>query len=89
MICCSKTAGAQNTGDEMCIRDSARAILGAPTAALQLEAAQQVISDQLSVRQTEALVKNLQKEKKEKPKLAPDLSPVSYTHLLRRLIGQV
>ena len=52
----------------------ARAILGAPTAALQLEAAQQVISDQLSVRQTEALVKNLQKEKKEKPKLAPDLS---------------
>lgn len=53
----------------------ARAILGAPTAALQKEAAARVVKDQLSVRQTEALVKSLQKEKKEQPKAqGPDLS---------------
>ncbi|MCI8303241.1 MAG: ParB/RepB/Spo0J family partition protein [Lawsonibacter sp.] len=46
----------------------ARAILGAPTAALQRETAKRVVTDQLSVRQTEALIKALQKEKKEKPK---------------------
>lgn len=53
----------------------ARAILGAPTAALQKEAATRVVKEGLSVRQTEALVKSLQKEKKEKPKAqGPDLS---------------
>lgn len=53
----------------------ARAILGAPTAALQKEAAARVVKEGLSVRQTEALVKSLQKEKKEKPKAqGPDLS---------------
>lgn len=53
----------------------ARAILGAPTAALQKEAAARVVKEQLSVRQTEALVKSLQKEKKEKPSpQGPDLS---------------
>lgn len=53
----------------------ARAILGAPTAALQKEAAARVVKEGLSVRQTEALVKALQKEKKEKPKpQGPDLS---------------
>lgn len=53
----------------------ARAILGAPTAALQKEAAARVVKERLSVRQTEALVKSLQKEKKEKPKAqGPDLS---------------
>ncbi len=53
----------------------ARAILAAPTAALQKEAAARVVKEQLSVRQTEALVKALQKEKKEKPKSqGPDLS---------------
>ena len=50
----------------------ARAILGAPTAALQRQAAKRVIQGQLSVRQTEALVKALQKEKKEKPQTAGD-----------------
>ena len=45
----------------------ARAILGAPTASLQKEAARRVIAQQLSVRQTEALVKALQREKKETP----------------------
>ena len=53
----------------------ARAILGAPSPALQKEAAARVVKEQLSVRQTEALIKTLQKEKKEKPKeAAPDLS---------------
>lgn len=53
----------------------ARAILGAPTAALQKEAAKKVVEGQLSVRQTEALIKALQAEKKEKPKpRQPDLS---------------
>jgi len=53
----------------------ARAILGAPTAALQRQAAKKVVDSQLSVRQTEALVKALQKEKPDKPKAeGPDLS---------------
>ena len=53
----------------------ARAILGAPTAALQKEAAARVVKEQLSVRQTEALIKSLQKEKKERPQTqGPDLS---------------
>lgn len=46
----------------------ARAILGAPTAALQKETAKRVVEGQLSVRQTEALIKTLQKEKNEKAK---------------------
>ena len=37
----------------------ARAILAAPTADLQRQAAQQVVEHQLSVRQTEALIKAL------------------------------
>ena len=53
----------------------ARAILGAPTAALQQEAARQVVEGQLSVRQTEALIKTLHKEKTAKPKeQLPNLS---------------
>ncbi len=53
----------------------ARAILGASGAALQREAARRVIAGQLSVRQTEALIKALQKGKKDKPKPAgEDLS---------------
>ena len=53
----------------------ARTILGAPTLALQREAAKKVVEGQLSVRQTEALIKALQKEKKDAPKPAgPDLS---------------
>ena len=39
----------------------ARALLGAPTAELQRQAAKKVIADGLSVRQTEALVKALQR----------------------------
>ncbi len=46
----------------------ARAILAAPSPALQRKAAKKVVEGQLSVRQTEALVKALQAEKRDKPK---------------------
>lgn len=53
----------------------ARAILALPSPALQRQAAKKVIEGQLSVRQTEALVKALQKQKEDKPKTdGPDLS---------------
>lgn len=53
----------------------ARAILALPSPALQRQAAKKVIEGQLSVRQTEALVKALQKQKADKPKPdGPDLS---------------
>ena len=53
----------------------ARALLGAPTADLQREAAKQVVEHQLSVRQTEALIKALQKKRVERPKAqSPDLA---------------
>lgn len=44
----------------------ARAILGAPTQAMQRQAAKQVVAHGLSVRQTESLVKALQKQPAEK-----------------------
>ena len=52
----------------------ARALLPLPTPKLQLEAAKKVVSEGLSVRQTESLVKALQKEKKEKPKLTDEIA---------------
>ena len=52
----------------------ARAILGAPTAELQREAAKQVVSRGLSVRQTEQLVKLLQKQPE--PWLTETMTPV-------------
>lgn len=52
----------------------ARAILAAPTPELQIQAAQETATHNLSVRQTEALVKTLQKTAKE-PKIKDDLSP--------------
>ena len=54
----------------------ARAILAAPTADLQCQAAQQVVEHQLSVRQTEALIKALQKGEKspKEPDGRPDLA---------------
>ena len=51
----------------------ARAILAAPSASLQRQAAKKVIEGQLSVRQTEALVKALQKERQDKSKEQPQL----------------
>ena len=53
----------------------ARALLALPSPALQRQAAKKVVEGQLSVRQTEALVRALQKEKKEKARPdGPDLS---------------
>ncbi|MCI8869653.1 MAG: ParB/RepB/Spo0J family partition protein [Lawsonibacter sp.] len=46
----------------------ARALLALPSPQLQVQAAKQVVSQQLSVRQTEALVKALQREKKARPR---------------------
>ena len=46
----------------------ARAILDAPSPALQLEISKQIVDRGLSVRQTEALVKALQKKQKDPPK---------------------
>ena len=67
----------------------ARAILGAPTAALQRQAAKKVIESQLSVRQTEALVKALQKEKKEKDKPAADDIALYLGELEKDLTGRL
>ena len=50
----------------------ARAVLGAPSPALQVECAKKVVENQLSVRQTEALVKVMAKEPVEKPTPADD-----------------
>ena len=67
----------------------ARAILGAPSQKLQQEAAKKVAAEQLSVRQTEALIKALQKEKKDKPKPeGPDLS-LYLGELEKNLSGQL
>lgn len=53
----------------------ARAILGAPAQELQKEAAKKTVEAQLSVRQTEALVKAMQRPKKEQTSpQGPDLS---------------
>ena len=50
----------------------ARAVLGAPSPALQVECAKKVVENQLSVRQTEALVKAVNKPpKEEKPPVDP------------------
>lgn len=49
----------------------ARAILGLPTEQ-QVEAARHVVAKALTVRQTEALVRNMQEDKPSKEKVAPD-----------------
>ena len=53
----------------------ARAILAAPTAELQIQAAQETATQNLSVRQTEALVKLLQKAAQDEPKAKPKGNP--------------
>ena len=52
----------------------ARALLALPTKQLQLQAAKKVVAERLSVRQTEALVKALQRTKKERPKADDEIS---------------
>ncbi len=67
----------------------ARALLGAPTPALQREAAKRVVAEQLSVRQTEALVKALQKEKSNKPKAAAEDLSLYLGELEKDLSGRL
>ena len=67
----------------------ARALLGAPTPALQREAAKRVVAEQLSVRQTEALVKALQKEKRDKPKAAAEDLSLYLGELEKDLSGRL
>ena len=67
----------------------ARALLAAPTPALQRQAAKKVIEGQLSVRQTEALVKALQKEKPEKAKPAGDDIALYLGELEKDLSGRL
>lgn len=52
----------------------ARALLSLPTSESQLECAKKIVAEGLSVRQTEALVKAMQKVKKEKPKLSEEIA---------------
>ena len=67
----------------------ARAILALPSPALQREAAKKVIKDQLSVRQTEALVKVMQKGKPDKPKPAEESLSLYLGELEKDLSGRL
>ena len=66
----------------------ARALLGAPTPALQRQAAKAVLDKGLSVRQTEALVKALQKEKKPKVR-SEDMLAIYLADLEKNLGSQL
>ena len=63
----------------------ARALLALPTVALQEMAAQQVITQELSVRQTEALVKKLQEEEKPAKPKAEDSQRIYLEELEKNL----
>ena len=67
----------------------ARAILALPSPALQREAAKKVIKGQLSVRQTEALVKVMQKGKPDKPKPAEESLSLYLGELEKDLSGRL
>ena len=67
----------------------ARALLAAPTPALQRAAAKRVISERLSVRQTEALIKTLQKEPKKTQRAADDPIALYLGEVEKTLSGQL
>lgn len=67
----------------------ARAILGAPTASMQSQAARKVVEGQLSVRQTEALIKAMQKQKPPKEKPAGDDISLYLGELEKDLSGRL
>lgn len=67
----------------------ARTILGAPTPALQREAAKQVIQRGLSVRQTETLIKALQKQQEQSQKETHDEIALYLGELEKSLSGQL
>ena len=66
----------------------ARALLGAPTQSLQRQGAKAVLDKGLSVRQTEALVKALQKEKKPKVR-SEDMLAIYLADLEKNLGSQL
>ena len=67
----------------------ARAILALPSPALQRQAAKKVLDGQLSVRQTEALVKALQKQRPDKPKPEHDNLSLYLGELEKDLSGRL
>ncbi len=67
----------------------ARAILGAPTPALQREAAKHVVERGLSVRQTEALVKALQRQQEKPQKEGHDEIALYLGELEKSLSGRL
>ena len=67
----------------------ARAILGAPTQALQREVAKHVVERGLSVRQTEALVKALQKQQEQRQKTDRDEIALYLGELEKSLSGRL
>ena len=67
----------------------ARALLAAPTPALQRAAAKRVIAERLSVRQTEALIKTLQKEPKKTQRAADDPIALFLGEVEKTLSGQL
>ena len=67
----------------------ARTILGAPTPALQREAAKHVIDRGLSVRQTEALIKAMQKEQERSKKPEQDEISLYLGELEKSLSGRL
>ena len=67
----------------------ARALLAAPTPALQRAAAKRVIAERLSVRQTEALIKAHQKEPKKTQRAADDPIALYLGEVEKTLSGQL
>jgi len=67
----------------------ARALLAAPSPALQRAAAKRVIEEKLSVRQTEALIKTLQKEPKKPPKPQDDSIALYLGEVEKSLSGKL
>ena len=67
----------------------ARALLALPSPQLQVQAAKQVVSQQLSVRQTEALVKALQREKKARPREQRDELALYLGEAEKKLSGRL
>ena len=74
--------------DDMISTGHARALLGIADIEKQYTTAQQIFDEKLSVRETEKLVKKLQKEKEEPPrKPAGDTMTIIYQDLEQKLKG--
>ncbi len=63
----------------------ARALLGAETSAQQTAAWKEVIRKGLSVRETEALIQRMKRERKENPAKLPDSTSIQLAHLATEL----